>query len=217
MTRPCRPAPPRRLRRGAPWPLAVALLAAGCAASTTVGPQWSDPQFAGRSLRGTRLLVVCEAPDPSLRRQCQDRVAAELVAYGATPVVGGELPAGAPVGRPIGETWLPAARDARAQAIFSAALSANQAIYNPGPSIGIGIGGWSGGNSSVGGGVGISMPVGEARASMALGATGQLTDVASGRTMWTGSASTAYSSDLNGQVGELARAVVEAAGKAGYF
>ena len=52
---------------------------------------------------------------------------------------------------------------------------------------------------------------------MALGATGQLTDVASGRTMWTGSASTAYSSDLNGQVGELARAVVEAAGKAGYF
>jgi len=75
MTRPCRPAPPRRLRRGAPWPLAVALLAAGCAASTTVGPQWSDPQFAGRSLRGTRLLVVCEAPDPSLRRQCQDRVA----------------------------------------------------------------------------------------------------------------------------------------------
>ena len=92
-----RSAQPPRPRCGARWPLAAALLAAGCAASTTVGPQWSDPQFAGRSLRGARLLVVCEAPDPALRRQCQDRVAAELVAYGATPVVVGELPAGAPV------------------------------------------------------------------------------------------------------------------------
>lgn len=215
---PCtaRPTPPWRNRRARAPALALALLAAACA-STEVGTQWSDPQFAGRSLRGARLLVVCEAPDPALRRHCQDRLAAELVAYGATPVVAAEPSPGAPVGRPLAETWLPAARDAGAQALFSAALSADAAAYPARPSVGIGIGGWSGGHSSVGGGVGISMPVGGSRNAMALGATGMLTDVASGRTMWTGSASGPYSGDPVAQVGELARAVVAAAGKAGHF
>lgn len=211
-----RPSAPHRPRSGA-LALSASLLAAACASSPEVGTQWSDPQFAGRSLRGARLLVVCEAPDPALRRHCQDRLAAELVAYGATPLVAAEAPPGAPVGRPLAETWLPAARDAGAQALFSAALSADAAAYPVSPSVGIGIGGWSGGHSSVGGGIGISMPMGGYRNAMALGATGVLTDVASGRTMWTGSASGPYTGDPVAQIGELARAVVQAAGKAGHF
>lgn len=207
---------PHRPRSGA-LALAASLLLAACASSPAVGPQWSDPQFAGRSLRGARLLVVCEAVDLPLRRQCQDRLASELIAYGATPVVAAEPPPGTPVGRPLAETWLPAARSAGAQAIFSAALTADATVYDPGPSVGIGVGGWSGGRGSVGGGIGISLPVGGSRASTALGATGVLTDVASGRTMWTGSARAGASGDPATQVGELARTVVEAAGKAGHF
>jgi hypothetical protein len=216
MPRSLRLAASRRPRRGRAPALLVSLLAAACA-STEVGTQWSDPQFAGRSLRGARLLVVCEAAELPLKRQCQDRLAAELIAFGATPVIGAEPPVGAPIGRPLAETYLPAARDAGAKAIFSAALSADATVYNPGPSVGVGIGGFGGGHTSVGGGIGISLPVGGYRNQTALGATGILTDVASGRTMWTGTANAPASNDLGTQVGELARAVVAAAGKAGHF
>ena len=41
-------------------------LVAGCA-TTEVNVQWSDPQFKGRSLRGEKVLVVCEAPDVAMR------------------------------------------------------------------------------------------------------------------------------------------------------
>jgi hypothetical protein len=41
--------------------LAAALLVGGCA-TNPVDSQWTEPQFAGQSLRGSKLLVVCEAP-----------------------------------------------------------------------------------------------------------------------------------------------------------
>ena len=58
-------------------------LAAGCA-TTEVSVQWTDPQFAGRSLRGEKVLVVCEAPDVAMRNNCQDDIAAKLRASGAS-------------------------------------------------------------------------------------------------------------------------------------
>jgi hypothetical protein len=48
-------------------------------------------------------------------------------------------------------------------------------------------------------------------------ANARITNVASGRLMWTAKASSPPSGDLNGQLTELAKAVVEAAGKAGLF
>lgn len=42
------------------------LLVGGCA-STTVQAQWTDPLFAGRSLRGTAMLVVCNAQAPAIQ------------------------------------------------------------------------------------------------------------------------------------------------------
>lgn len=52
----------RTLTRVAPG-LAAALFAAGCAA-TRVDAEWTDPAFAGKSLRGAKVPEVCDANDP---------------------------------------------------------------------------------------------------------------------------------------------------------
>lgn len=206
-----RPAPRFSFATRAGVAALAALLLAGCA-STRIGAQWSDPQFAGSSLRGARVLVVCAAPELPLKQICQDRLAAELTALGASPVPAGDMPdAGR---RPMAEAQLGAARSAGARAIFSTAVSPDAAIANPGPSIGIGLGGFG---SRVGGGVGFSLPIGGGSVRTALGATGTLTDVSSGRTMWTATATTPASDDLKAQVDALGKAVAGAAQKAGFF
>ena len=48
-------------------------------------------------------------------------------------------------------------------------------------------------------------------------ANGMLTDVASGRMMWSARATAPPRSDINGQLDELARAVVGSAQQAGLF
>ena len=188
----------------------------GCA-STTLDAQWSDPQFAGTSLRGAKVLVACESSDPTIKRLCQDQFASELTAYGATPVIAPDLSAS---GGRSAEQYLPAARDAGAKAVFSAAVAPDAFAVNPGPSVGFGIGGFSGSGgyrSGTGVGVGIAVPVGSSQPTMAYAASSTVTDVASGRAMWTAKASTPASSDVNKQLAELAKAVVAAAQKAGLF
>lgn len=189
----------------------LTLLVAGCA-STQTGAEWADPQFANLSLRGTRVLVVCEAADLPVKRLCQDVLAAEVTARGATPVIG---PDGLATGeRPLAEAYQGAARNANARSIFSAAIAPDATIVKSGPTVGIGLGGFG---RRIGGGLGVSMPVGGGSVEQALGATGTLTNVASGRTMWTVRASTPSSSDVNAQVSALGKAVMEAATKAGFF
>src|SRR4029450_14007112 len=58
----------------------------GCA-STTVQAQWTDPSFAGQSLRGATVLVVCDASDAALTRLCKDHLAGQVAAAGAKPSV----------------------------------------------------------------------------------------------------------------------------------
>lgn len=191
--------------------LAAAMLATGCA-STQTGAEWTDPQFANISLRGTRVMVVCEAADLPVRKLCQDVLAAELTARGATPVIG---PDGLATGeRPLAEAYQGAARNAGARSILSAAIAPDATVVKPGPSVGISLGGFG---RRIGGGLGVSVPVGGGSVEQALGATGTLTNVASGRTMWTVRASTPSSSDVNAQVSALGKAVAEAATKAGFF
>lgn len=198
----------------APWALAAAALAAGCAGTET-GAEWTDPQFANIPLRGSRIMVVCSAAELPLRKRCQDVLAAELTARGASPVIG---PDGlADTTRPLAEAALGAARTAGARAVFSAAIAPEGAVARPGPSIGVGVGGYGGGRVGIGGGIGISLPIGGGRVDQALGATGVLTNVATGRTMWTVRASTPASRDASAQVSALGKAVVEAAQKAGFF
>src|SRR5438445_12160824 len=72
--------------RAALGALAAGLTVAGCA-STPLDAQWSDPQLAGTSLRGAKVLVACEAAEAVVKRICQDRLADEVIAHGGNPVL----------------------------------------------------------------------------------------------------------------------------------
>jgi hypothetical protein len=101
---------------------AGALLFAGCA-STKLDAQWVDPQFKGHSLRGAKVLVVCEAADLSVKRVCQDQVAAQVAALDATPVKEPEGTDTTPQPQPVAAPYLSAARDSGANAILSTAVA----------------------------------------------------------------------------------------------
>jgi hypothetical protein len=192
-------------------------LMAGCA-TTQVNVQWSDPEFAGRSLRGEKVLVVCDAPDPAIRGVCQDEVAAQVRASGATPVISPD--AGLTVGPPpANDKTLAAARAAGAKAILGSTIGPDVTVVNPGPSVGFGLGGFggSGGGSVMGGSVGIGFPIGGGQATTGYAANLVLTDVATVRVMWTSKVTTPGSQNVGAQIGDLARVGVEAARKAGFF
>ena len=192
-------------------------LMAGCA-TTQVNVQWSDPEFAGRSLRGEKVLVVCDAPDPAIRGVCQDEVAAQVRASGAAAVISPD--AGLTVGPPpANDKTLAAARAAGAKAILGSTIGPDVTVVSPGSSIGIGVGGFggSGGGSVMGGSVGIGFPVGGGQATTGYAANMVLTDVATVRLMWTGKVTTPASQNVSAQIGELARVGVEAARAAGFF
>jgi hypothetical protein len=210
-----------RFRAG--WPtallaLAGLLLLAGCATSR-VNAQWSDPQFAGQPARGAKVLVACQATDPTLRRICADRTAAKLASLGVLPLL-------APDNGDVGDAaaaneaaLLQAARRAGAVALLRTSLAPEVAVAAPGPSIGIGIGGFGGSYRSGGGvGIGVSAPLGGAGpVETGYGATASLTDVASGRLMWSARASAVPSSDISQQLATLATLLLDAARQAGMF
>ena len=190
---------------------------AGCA-TTKMNMQWSDPEFAGRSLRGEKVLVVCDAPDAAIRGVCQDQVAAQVRASGAAAVISPD--AGLTVGPPpANDKTLAAARAAGAKAILGSTIGPDVTVVSPGSSIGIGVGGFggSGGGSVMGGSVGIGFPVGGGQATTGYAANMVLTDVATVRLMWTGKVTTPASQNVSAQIGELARVGVEAARAAGFF
>ena len=193
---------------------AAGVLLAGCA-TTQVGAQWTDPAFKGKSLRGARLLVACDAAEPALQRICQDAMSAQLQALGATPV---QAPDPGPNGRqPQVEQMLAAARLAGATAVFSSSVTPDYSVASPGPTFSIGLGSFGGYRGGVSGGVGVTVPSTMGQVNTAYAANGTLTDVASGRMMWSAKATTPAQSNLNGQLDELARAVVGAAQQAGVF
>jgi len=195
---------------------ATAVVLAGCA-STKVVAEWADPQFAGRSLKGEKVLVVCDANETVVRRICQDQLAAHLTASGAVPVIGpADLTVGPP---PANDRTLAAARSAGAKAILGSTIAPDATVVNPGPSVGFSLGGFGfgGGGGGVGAGVGVGLPVGSAQTVTGYASELVLTDVASGRLMWTSKVTAPASQDVNRQIGELARAGVEAAQKAGLF
>src|SRR5262249_55475062 len=66
--------------------LAAALFLLGGCASNRLDAEWTDPQFKGRSLRGTKVFVVCETPEPAIRLNCEQQMAAQVTAAGATPI-----------------------------------------------------------------------------------------------------------------------------------
>lgn len=190
----------------------ASLLALGGCASTQLEAQWKDPASA-RILSGSRVLVACDAFELVVRKICEDKLSAEVRARGATPVL---PPADTQIAtdRGIDGQLLPAARTAGARSILVVTLAVAATDVSQGFSIGIG--GFGFGRSG-GGGVGLGIPVGGGRVSQAYSANGRVTDVADGRLVWTAKATTPASSDIDAQLTDLSKAVVDAAATSGLF
>jgi uncharacterized membrane protein YgcG len=192
---------------------------AGCA-TTQMNAEWRDAAFAATSLKGQRVLVVCRAPDDTMRRVCEDQWASQLGAQGVAPVRSYSIPGFPWASGDNADEMKAAVRASGAAALATMSLAPSDfAVVNPGAQVGVGIGGGSGGGYRSGGfsfgGFGISFPIGGATATQGLGATSSLVDVASGKVVWSGSASTSASSDILGQVGALTQVTIEAMRKAG--
>jgi hypothetical protein len=191
----------------------------GCA-STTLQAQWTDPQFAGQSLRGATVLVVCDASDAVIERLCQDQLAAQVAATAAVPVTAPDANHPMAGGGPLPENVFATARRVGAKAILVSTIVPDVTVVQPSPTIGFGFGGFlsAGGwhrSSGIGTGVGVAVPVGADRVQTAYAATMTLTDVDTGRLMWTSKVTTSASQDVSTQVNKLAKAGVEAAQQAG--
>ena len=190
------------------------VLLAGCA-TTQMEAQWRDPQLGAGAMKGKSVLVVCRGLDLTLERVCEDRLAADAQTIGLK-VVRAEV--ARDPSAPESDALLKAARAVRADAVLATALERSSAYVAPsGGSIGIGVGGSSGGwGSRSGGGIGISLPVGGA-SGPSLGASTSLTDVNSGRLVWSGRARSPGTPSEGEQVVELSRVTVEALKASGLF
>jgi hypothetical protein len=204
---------PRPIRlRGASIAFLAALVA-GCASAPQLDAQWSDAGAAPGLLRGARVLVACDAAELVVRQICQDRLAGEVAARGATPVF---VPPETPIAtdRSIDSQLLAAARESGAKALV--VMTVAVAVHDVSAPVQIGIGGFGfGSSSSVG--VGVSAPVGGGRVTAGYSGNGRVTDVANGRLVWTAKATSPPSADVNAQMADLSRLVLGAADKAGLF
>jgi hypothetical protein len=198
-----------RLARIAALPVALV----GCAA-TVVDTQWRNVELPSGYLRGATVMVTCETADELLRRICEEQVAADLGARGAVAVFAAPGTIGAVAPGTADAPYLPAAHSSGAKAVFSVSVGASSASVSPG--VMLSLGGIGFGRHSAGG-VGVSVPVGGGQVSTGYSASGRVTDVATGRLMWSARASTPPSGDVNAQIAELSKAVLDAAGKAGLF
>lgn len=208
------PRTPRLVGFAAALLAGAVLLLGGCASSQLVA-QWSDPQFAGQPPRGAKVMVACQANESTLRRLCADRLTEQLLAAGMHPLA-------APDGSDAATAeaaLLDAARAQGAAALLRTTITAEVAALPPAPSIGIGIGGFGGSYRSGGSvGIGMSAPIGAGGpAETGFGASAGLTDVASGKLMWSARASAAPSSDINRQLASLAAQLIDAAQRSGLF
>jgi hypothetical protein len=189
---------------------ALLIVLAGCA-STRVDAQWKDPQ--ARSFKGATVLVVCEAYETTVRRLCQDQLVAEVKATGAKPVVAADAPMANPYRPTPPAQWVSAARSAGASAILSVAVEPGPVVTRPGVSIGVGLGGGFGGGGF--GGVGVSAPVGPGQSMTGYLVDAQIADANDGKSLWSAKINVEGSTDVNGQMRDLARSVTGAAQKAG--
>ena len=195
------------------------LLVTGCA-STAIQAQWADPLFAGRSLRGATVLVLCNAQAPAIQHICQDQIAARMLMSGIRPIMATAADLATAQGEQIADKIFAAARRAGANAIWAATIAPDVTVVSPGPTIGLGIGGFgtSGGwhrSSGVGGGIGVGLPIGSEQVNTAYAADMTLTDIETGRLIWSSRLTTPASKDITEQVTQLVEVGVKSAQQAG--
>lgn len=198
--------------------LAGAAMLAGCA-TTRMTSQWRDPGYSASLHQGSRVLVICQARDEALRRLCEDQWGAQMGVYGVSTVRSYSLSR-----FPPGETQNPdeiqnAAKASGAVAVVRMQLVLSDfTVVNPGPQMGVGVGGGSGGYRSGGfsfGGIGLSFPIGGATATQGMSSSTTLVDLARNIAVWSGNASTDANADMSEQVSALTKTTVEALKKEG--
>lgn len=209
---------PATLRAGLAGLAGAAVVAhTGCATSN-LDAQWVDPQLGTRSLAKAKVMVSCRAADLTVRRVCADQLAAQLRQAGVTPLLAADSDDSANMTQQASARLLDEARAAGALAVLTATVAPDASVVSSGPSIGIGIGGFGVGNrGGASGGLGVSLPVGGGSISTGYAANGALTDVASGRLIWSAKATAQPSSDVTQQMADLARTLMDAARSAGLF
>lgn len=199
--------------------LLLAAVSAGCA-TTAMTAQWKDPAFRG-TLTGSRVIVLCQARDDTLRRVCEDQWTTRLAAHGVDGIRSYTLPGFPPGGAANPEEMAMASRTNGATVVASTQLAFSDfAVVNPGPQVGFGVGGGSGGyrgGGFSGGGIGLSFPIGGGGVSTtrSFASSTSLVDPASGAVIWSGSASTSAGGDVTEQVDALTQVTIEALQKAG--
>jgi len=198
------------------WIALAATLLAACASTVPQrSGEWIDPALGPHSgiLRAGKVLVACEAWDLSMRQNCQTMLVSQLQAKGPDPVVSPQA-AMAPSSRELDSQLLAEAGSLGARSILVIALTpALMGSGFSGASIGIGGFSWGGGG---GAGIGLSAPIGGTTwGSTGFEAQGRITDVSTGRLVWTTTFAASPSSDFAAQVRELTSAVVNAAQGAG--
>ncbi len=208
-------------------PALALVLTAGCA-TTQMAAEWMNKDFAGRSLKGERVFVACQAPDPTVQRLCEDEMANGLNARGAIAVrpsasvaPSAETPPATP-NQPA--AYLAAAQAAGAPVVLSMTVQPDSSVVNPGPTIGIGVGGgsfggggWGRGGSFGGVGTSVGMPVGPATVQQGFAASTSLVETASGQMVWSGRAVAPPSDAFIRQLIDLNRVTFESMQKAGLF
>ena len=176
--------------------------------------QWSNPEFAGKALRGATVLVVCQARDFTTQAVCEDQAAAP--ARGARHQ-DAEVRRRESRTRLRFPTWWKRRRSAPTPWPSTAVrISTYTPAVNSRPTIGIGVGG-VGGSGGYGGGYrggsvggGITLPVGGGATSEAFASDTAIVDVATGKLMWSGRAASPSGSDTMSQLADLTRVTFEA-------
>jgi hypothetical protein len=153
---------------------------------------------------------------------CQDQIAARMLLSGIRPVMATEADLITAQSEHIADKIFAAARRAGANAIWAATIAPDFTVVSPGPTIGFGIGGFgtSGGwhrSSGVGGGIGVGFPVGSEQVNTAYAADMTLTDVETGRLMWSSRLTTPATQDITEQVTQLVEVGVKSAQQAGFI
>jgi hypothetical protein len=168
-------------------------------------------------MQGKSVLVVCRGLDLTLERICEDQLAADAQAAGVRVMraeVAREAPADAAAAT---ELLLRAARAVRADAVLATTLERGVPLASSGGTVGVGVGGSSGGwGSRTGGGIGITLPIGGS-GGPTLAASSSLTDAVSGRLLWSARARGSGAVNEAGQVGEVSRVTAEALKASGLF
>lgn len=204
-----------RLHRAVRAAFACALLA-GCATSG-IDVQWKDPQAAAGAMKGKSVLVVCRGLDLTLERICEDQLAVDVQAFGVKVVRAEgmrDLPADPAA---ASEPLLKAARAVQADAVIAAVLERSAGPAAGGGTVGIGVGGASGGwGSRTGGSIGITLPIG-GTGGPGLAASTRLLEAGSGRLLWSARTRSADGRSEGEQVGELTRVIAGALQATGLF